>query len=116
MTSEAIRASQSLMEEGINVRVINMATIKPIDSDAIIRVAEETGAIITAENHNIYGGLGSAVAEILVENHPVPMQRIGIKDVLNEAGTNQELLDKFDMSYKHIMEAVKDVIARRRIK
>ncbi|MCD4670544.1 MAG: transketolase family protein [Actinomycetia bacterium] len=116
MTSEAIKASQSLLEEGINVRVINMATIKPIDSNAIIKAAEETGAIVTAENHNIYGGLGSAVAEVLVENHPVPMQRIGIKDVLNEAGTNQELLDKFDMSYKYIMEAVKNVIARKKIK
>ena len=113
MTSEAIKASQSLSEEGINVRVVNMATIKPIDCDAIISAAEETGAIITAENHNIYGGLGSAVAEVLVENYPVPMQRIGIKDVLNEAGTNQELLDKFDMSHKHIMEAVKNVIARK---
>jgi len=113
MTSEAITASEKLKEEGIGARVINMSTIKPIDKEAIIKAAAETGAIVTAENHNIYGGLGSAVAEVLVENHPVPMQRIGIKDVLNESGTNRELLDKFGMSYIHIMEAVKDVIARK---
>jgi transketolase len=113
MTSEAIKASEILSEEGIDVRIVNMSTIKPIDSDAITRAARETGAIVTAENHNIYGGLGSPVAEVLGENHPVPMQRVGIKDVLNEAGTNQELLDKFGMSSRHISEAVKDVIARK---
>ena len=90
-----------------------MSTIKPIDKEAIIKAASETGAIVTAENHNIYGGLGSAVAEVLVENHPVPMQRIGIRDVLNESGTNRELLDKFGMSYLNIMEAAKNVIARK---
>lgn len=113
MTSEAITASEKLKEEGIGARVINMSTIKPIDEEAIIKAASETSAVVTAENHNIYGGLGSAVAEVLVENHPVPMQRIGIRDVLNESGTDRELLDKFGMSYVNIIEAVKDVIARK---
>ena len=112
MTSVAIKASVEMAKEGTDVRVINMSTIKPIDTDAVIKAAKETGAIVTAENHNIYGGLGSAVAEVLGENYPAPMQRIGIRDVLNEAGTNQELLEKFDMSYIHIIEAVKNVIAR----
>ena len=114
MTSEAIKASEELAKEGINVRVVNMSTIKPIDSSAIINAAEETGAVVTAENHNIFGGLGSAVAEVLGENYPVPMQRIGIKDVLNEAGTNQELLDSFGMSSEHIIEAINNVIARKK--
>jgi len=113
MTSEAITASKKLKEEGIGARVINMSTIKPIDEEAIIKAASETGAIVTVENHNIYGGLGSAVAEVLGENYPVPMQRIGIRDVLNESGTNRELLDKFGMSSGHIMESVKSVIERK---
>jgi len=113
MTSEAIKASKKLKEEGIGARVINMSTVKPVDEEAIIKAASETSAIVTAENHNIYGGLGSAVAEVLVENHPVPMQRIGIRDVLNESGTNRELLDKFGMRYGHIIESAKSVIERK---
>ena len=114
MTSEAMTASGKLKEEGIGARVINMSTIKPVDKEAIIKAASETGAIVTAENHNIYGGLGSAVAEVLGENYPVPMQRIGIRDVLNESGTNRELLDKFGMSSGHIMESAKSVIERKK--
>jgi len=113
MTSEAIKASVILEKEGIKVRVINMSTIKPIDSDVITEAAEETGAVVAAENHNIYGGLGSAVAEVLGENWPVPMKRIGIQDVLNEAGTNRQLLEKYKMSSEYIIKAVKDVIARK---
>ncbi len=79
-----------------------------------MKTAKETGAIVTAENHNIYGGLGSAVSEVLVENLPVPMQRIGIKDVLNEDGTNEELLNKFGMSHRRIIEALKNVIDRKK--
>ena len=94
MTSEALKASEKLKKEGIGVSVINISTIKPIYSSAIIRSAKETGAIITAENHNIYGGLGSAAAEVLIENYPVLMQRIGIRDVLNESRTNREFLKK----------------------
>ena len=113
MTSEAITASKKLKEEGIGARVINMSTVKPVDEEAIIKAASETGAIVTVENHNIYGGLGSAVAEVLGENYPVPMQRIGIRDVLNESGTNRELLDKFGMSSGHIIESAKSVIERK---
>lgn len=114
MTSESMKAALELEKEGIKVRVVNMSTIKPIDAKAIIKCAEDTGAIVTAKNHNIYGGLGSAVAEVLVEGYPVPMQRVGIKDVLNESGTNKELLHKYGMSHNHIMEAVKKVISRKK--
>ncbi len=114
MTSESLVAAEKLKEKGIDVRVVNMSTIKPIDRRAIIKSALETGAIVTCENHNIYGGLGSSVAEVLVEEMPVPMQRIGIKDIFGECGTNRELMEKYDMSSTHIMEAVKKVIGKKR--
>ena len=115
MTSEAIKAALSLKSDGISVRVVNMSTIKPVDLPMIIKCAKETGAIVTAENHNIYGGLGSAVAEALVENVPCPMQRIGIRDRLAEAGSNQELLEKYEMSADYIKKAVLKVIERKKI-
>ncbi|MHB8279603.1 MAG: transketolase family protein [Candidatus Humimicrobiaceae bacterium] len=114
MTSESLKAANVLENDGLSVRVVNISTIKPIDAAMIIKCAKETGAIVTAENHNIYGGLGSAVAEVIVENNPVPMQRIGIKDRLTEAGSNQELLDKFEMSADYIKKALFKVIERKK--
>ncbi|MCL4377703.1 MAG: transketolase family protein [Actinobacteria bacterium] len=114
MTSESLIAAEKLKVDGINVRVVNMSTIKPIDREAVIKSAMETGAIVTCENHNIYGGLGSAVAEVLVEEACAPMLRIGIKDVFNECGTNKELLEKYQMSSTHIAEAVKKVIKKKK--
>ena len=114
MTSESLKAANVLENDGLSVRVVNISTIKPIDAATIIKCAKETGAIVTAENHNIYGGLGSAVAEVIVENNPVPMQRIGIKDRLTEAGSNQELLDKFEMSADYIKKALFKVIERKK--
>lgn len=114
MTSESLKAANALENDGLSVRVVNISTIKPIDAAMIIKCAKETGAIVTAENHNIYGGLGSAVAEIIVENNAVPMQRIGIKDRLTEAGSNQELLDKFEMSADYIKKALFKVIERKK--
>jgi transketolase len=114
MTSVALEAAGILKKENVNVRVVNMSTIKPLDIDAVISCAKETGAIVVAENHSIYGGLGSAVAEAIVENYPVPMQRIGIKDVLGEAGKNSELLEKYGMSAGHIAEAVRQAIRRKK--
>ena len=113
MTSVALEASHILAREGIESRVINMSTLKPIDEEAVTVAARETGAVVTAENHNIYGGLGSAVSEVLGENFPVPVKRIGIRDVLNEAGTNQELLEKYSMSHNHIAAAAREVIKRK---
>lgn len=113
MTSESLLAAEKLKAEGIDVRVVNMSTIKPIDKEAIIKSAGETGAILTCENHNIHGGLGSAVAEVLVEEACVPMFRIGIRDVFNECGTNKELIDKYQMSSSYIARAVKQVMKKR---
>jgi transketolase len=114
MTSEALAAAEKLEREGIEVRVVNMSTIKPVDREAIIKSAVETGAIVTCENHNIYGGLGSAIAEVLVEEAPVPMLRVGIKDVFSECGNNKELLEKFEMSDAHIERAVKKAIEKKK--
>jgi transketolase len=113
MTSESLQAAEILAKEGINVRVINMSTIKPIDKKAIVESAKKTGAVLTAENHNVYGGLGSAVAEILGEEAPTLMARVGIRDIFGESGSNTELLDKYDMNAKYIAEAVNKVLERK---
>jgi transketolase len=99
---------------GIEARVLNMATLKPIDVDAIVKAAEETGGIVTAENHNVYGGLGSAVAEVLVEHAPAPMVRVGIWDCYGECGGNTDLLCKYEMSPQHIAGAARSVLQRKR--
>jgi transketolase len=113
MTSESLQAAEILAKEGINVRVINMSTIKPIDKKAIVESAKKTGAVLTAENHNVYGGLGSAVAEILGEEAPTLMARVGIRDIFGESGSNTELFDKYDMNAKYIAEAVNKVLERK---
>lgn len=113
MVSQALVAAASLAEEGIEVRVIDCHTLKPLDHTTIVTAARETGAIVTAESNVIYGGLGSAVAEILVEHEPVPMQRIGMQDSFAESGPYLELLEKYGMSAQHITDAVRAVIARK---
>ncbi|MGA1865621.1 MAG: transketolase family protein [bacterium] len=114
MVSQALEAAESLAKEGIAVRVINMSTIKPIDKEAIIKAASQTGAIVTSEEHSIIGGLGSAVAEVLVEsNHPCPLKRIGTKDCFGVSGKPDELLEKFCLGVKDIIEATKEVIKRK---
>jgi transketolase len=110
MVSMALEAASELEKEGIRVRVIDIHTIKPFDKDIIIKAARETGAIVTAEEHNIIGGLGSAVAEVLCENSPVPMKRIGIKDTFGESGTAGDLLIKYGLTSRDITEAVKQLI------
>ncbi|MDO4281764.1 MAG: transketolase C-terminal domain-containing protein, partial [Peptococcaceae bacterium] len=99
---------------GISAAVIDMSTIKPIDRALISEWAEKTGAIVTAEEHNIYGGLGSAVAEVLVETQPVPMARVGIEDVFGESGTSDALLEKYGLTAAHIVEAAKATVARKK--
>ncbi len=113
MVKESLEAARLLKEEGINARVINIHTVKPIDQEIIIKAAEETGAIVTAENHNVINGLGSAVAEVLVENKPVPMARVGIQDHFGEVGKMPFLMEKFHMLPKDIVAAVKKVIGRK---
>lgn len=113
MVKESLDAASILASEGISVRVSNMHTIKPIDEDAIIKAARETGAIVTAENHNIIGGLGSAVSEVLVENACVPMKRIGITDHFGEVGKMPFLKEKYKITSNDIADAIKSVIKRK---
>jgi transketolase len=105
-------AAEILAEQGLSVRVIDCHTLKPLDVATIVRAAEETGAIVTAESNTIVGGLGSAVAEVLVECCPVPMRRIGVPDVFTESGPYLEILEKYGLSAGHIVEAVQQVVDR----
>lgn len=111
MVDAALEAYNMLAEEGIKVKVINIHTIKPIDSELIVKVARETGVIITAEEHSIIGGLGSAVCEILSENCPAPVMRVGIKDVFGESGKPDELLKAYGLTSEDIVKAVKKGIS-----
>ncbi len=113
MVSEALRAREILQKEGITIRVLNMPTIKPIDKEAIIEAAKKTGAIVTAEEHSIIGGLGSAVAEVLVENYLVPMERVGVMDSFGESGKPEELLKKYGLTAEEIVKKVKKVVKRK---
>ncbi|MDK2799340.1 MAG: transketolase [Clostridiales bacterium] len=110
MVPEALEAKKVLEKEGISARVINIHTIKPIDADIIVKAAKETGAIVTAEEHNIMGGLGSAVAEVLVEHYPVPMKRVGVEDKFGRSGTPAALLKMYGLTAENIVNKVKEVI------
>lgn len=110
MTAIALEAADILRNRGIYVNVVNMHTIKPIDEELIIQLAEETGAVITAEEHSIIGGLGSAVAEVLAESRPTLMKRIGLKDVFGQSGEPDELLRFYSLTPDGIASAVKDLI------
>ena len=108
--SDCLEAAEMLAAEGISARVLDMFTIKPIDKEAIIAAAQATGAVVTAENHNVMGGLGSAVAEVLAENCPTPMRRIGSQDEFGEVGPVSYLKERFGMTAKDIAAAARDVI------
>lgn len=110
MVNEAIMASESLAAEGIDVRVIDMHTIKPIDKDIIIKAAAETGAIVTAEEHSVIGGLGSAVAEVVVKQCPVKMAMTGQQDVYGESGKPDELKKNYGMTADDIVSSVKSLL------
>ena len=110
MVEAALEAKGELAKEGINARVINIHTIKPIDEELIIKAAKETGVIVTAEEHSIIGGLGSAVAEVVSENCPVPVLRVGVKDTFGESGKPNELLEKYGLTSNDIVNKVKEVI------
>lgn len=110
MVPEAIKAAEMLQLDGVSARVINIATIKPIDKDIIIKAAKETGAIVTAEEHNIMGGLGSAVAEVLCEAAPVPMLRVGTNDVFGRSGKPYALLDMYGLNAENIAANAKKAI------
>lgn len=103
MVNEALIAAKALEEQGISARVVNMACIKPIDKDILLKAAEETGAIVTAEEHNIIGGLGSAVAEVIAEEKPVPVLRVGVEDTFGRSGPAAELLRLYGLDAAHIV-------------
>jgi transketolase len=109
----ALLAAKELEAEGIKTKVMNLATIKPIDSEAIITLAKECKAIVTVEEHQIMGGMGSAVAEVLAQNYPVPIEFIGIRDLFGQSGTPDELVEHYGMGKNAIKEAVKKVLKRK---
>ena len=110
---EAVKAADLLEAEGIRVRLVDMASIKPIDTELIVESAEKTGAIVCAEEHNVIGGLGSAVAEVLAQHCPVPMEIVGVGDQFGRSGKPAELLDFYEMSAPHIVKKVKKVLERK---
>ncbi len=110
---EALKAADMLASEGISASVVDMFTIKPIDAECIIEQAQKTGAIVTAENHSIINGLGSTVAEVLVENKLVPMERVGVQDEFGEVGKQDYLMERFGLTAKTIYEKTKIAISRK---
>ena len=110
MVNEALQAYDMLKQQGINARVINIATIKPIDKDIIIKAAKETGCIVTAEEHSVIGGLGSAVSEVVCESCPVPVVKVGVYDTFGHSGPAPKLLDEFGLRAVNIVEKAKQAI------
>jgi transketolase len=113
LTHRMVKAAEILAARGIEARVLNLATVRPIDEEAIIAAATETGAIVTAEEHTIFGGLGSAVAEVVVEHAPVPVKRLGVPGIFAPTGSAEFLLDEFGMGPVAIAEAAEAVIKRK---
>lgn len=113
MVAEAMDAAETLYSEGIDARVINMHTVKPIDQEAIIKAAVETGAIVTAEEHSIIGGLGGAVAEVLARKYPVPVEMVGVQDMFTESGEADELLKLYGLTSNEIASAARRAVDRR---
>ncbi len=113
MVAPALEAAEILDSEGISARVVNMSSIKPIDATAIKEAVKMTGAIVSCEEHNIIGGLGAAIAEVLVQSTPAPMEMVGTKDTFGESGTPDALLEKYGLTAAHIVLAAKRVISRK---
>ena len=109
----SVEAAQELAKEGVSCEVINIHTIKPLDEEAVIRSARKTRTVVVAEEHQRAGGLGDAIANVLAQNFPVPMEYVGVKDSFGESGTPMQLLDKYGLSKKDVLWAVKDAIERK---
>jgi len=107
-------ASAELKKEGISARLINMHTIKPLHSETVVKAAKDTGALVTVEEHSIIGGLGSAVAEVLSENSPAPLRRIGIRDRFGKSGDSKDLLARYNMKSSDIVKAAKEAISAKK--
>ncbi len=113
MVNEALEAAKTLEAEGISAEVINMHTIKPLDSEAVVSSAKKTGCVVTAEEHNIIGGLGSAVAEVLTEEYPVPVVRVGVNDEFGKSGPAVELLHLYGLDAENIVKKAKLAISKK---
>lgn len=113
MTAEALKAADILAEEKISARVIHIGTIKPLDIELVLKAARETGAVVTAEEHSVIGGLGGAVCETLAEGCPVPVERIGLRDQFGQSGTAEELLAHYGLTAAHLVEAGERVLKRK---
>jgi len=114
MVKEALEAHELLKAEGISARIINIATIKPLDKEIVLKAAKETGAIVTAEEHSVIGGLGSAVSEYLAEEYPVPVVKLGVYDRFGYSGPAPKLLDEFGLRAVNIVEKVKKAISMKK--
>ena len=108
MVAEALKAAEELEKEGISVRVINVGTIKPLDGETILKAAQETKFIVTAEEHSVIGGLGSAVSEFLSEVHPTKVKKVGIYDKFGQSGTGEELLQKYELTEEKLISVIKE--------
>jgi len=111
MVSEAMKASEALKHEGIDAGVLNIHTIKPLDNAAIIQAAKRSGAVVSIEEHSIHGGLGSAIAEVLIENYPVPMKIIGVQDRFGESGEYEELLQILGLNAENIVKQARKLMS-----
>lgn len=108
MVAEALKAAEELEKEGISVRVINVGTIKPLDGETILKAAQETKFIVTAEEHSVIGGFGSAVSEFLSEVHPTKVKKVGIYDKFGQSGTGEELLQKYELTAEKLISVIKE--------
>lgn len=111
MVDVALEAKEELKKEGINARVINIHTLKPIDTEILVKAAKETGAIVTVEEHSVIGGLGSAVSEVLSEELPVPVLKVGVQDVFGESGLPNQLLEAYGLTTNNVVEKVKKALS-----
>ena len=114
MVSKAVEAHDVLRQNGIFARTVNLSTIKPLDIELIRRVAHETGAVVTAEEHSVLGGIRSAVAEVICENHPVPMESVGVRDRFGQSGKTEELYELYHLTKEDIVRSAMNVISRKR--
>lgn len=113
MVALALEAAAELVSEGISVSVVNVASVKPLDAETIVRIAAQTKAVVAAEEHNIIGGLGSAIAEVLGEKQPTPLVRVGLHDTFGESGHPQELMKKYGLTKTDLVQAVHEVLAKK---
>ena len=113
LVHESLEAAEKLRSQGINATVVDMHTIKPLDTDLIDKLSQECGAIVTAEDHSVIGGLGGAVSEHVVSSNLVPVEKIGVKDRFGESAGADEMLEIMELKSHHIADAVKRVIARK---